>query len=446
MNESLPDRRLTRRRLLGGLAVTGTALSASVAAGVGGGSSLQESPGAMRCSETYDRTAQDVECNAISAVDGGYYLAGSVGFPGGTRHGWVQRVDETGAPEWEFVDNRPGDEAPLYSVVTEPNGGCLAGGDVTTHLTDETNATALSLDSDGALNWGSEYARSWHVSANAATRVDDGYVLAGHARSYSTQGTKIILVSIDDEGEQRWLRTFGGSATVNICYDMVPVDGGYLLAGSTDREDDSQVLLARTDENGEIDWEELYDIEGAYSLAHGVVPTDDGGYLLGGRTGDSSHIFRAVVVKTDGDGVEQWRWVNDVESACHDLVVRPDGGCVLAGRRLDKGWLAAINADGDLIASESYSGEGRGSFGSLLSVDDGYITAGQTFEFDETQSQGWLVSAGRLAESGADPIDTEYSLAEQDDDSLPGFSAIGSVVGISTAYALSRRFGTTDDD
>lgn len=432
---------VARRQLLRLAATIGGGVSVtSLAAGVGGAQSDREG-GRIRWSETYRRPEQYVECNAISAVDGGYYLVGETGFRSGTSHGWIQRVDEMGSPAWDVIDNRPGDEAPLHAVSTTADDGCVAVGDVLTHLTDEPDVTVLALDSEGGVDWASALARSWHISSSTLTPTADGYVIAAYARSYSTSGTRILVISIDDTGEQQWTRVLGEPEAINACLDIHPVDGGYLLAGSTDRAGDSHVLLVHIDEEGDINWEETYDIEGAYSIAHGVVPTDDGGYLLCGRTGSSSHIFRALVIKTDADGAEQWRWINETESACYDLVSRPAGGCAVAGRRLDNGWLAALDDDGELIASESYSDEGESAFESLLPTEEGYITAGRTSAFDSNSTRAWLLAVGRLAEAGADPIEPEYSITEQDDDSLPGFSGAGAVLGLSAACALAARVG-----
>ncbi|MCL9812547.1 hypothetical protein [Natranaeroarchaeum aerophilus] len=438
MKDAGDTRRFSRRRLLW----TGTAFATGVAiTGVGSGAGEGDTGehGAVRWSETYDRPNQYVECNAVVTAGDGYYLAGETGYRTGTSHGWVQRVDERGEVDWEFIDNRPGDEAPLHAISAAPDGGCVAVGDVTTHLTDESNVTAVALGQEGEFGWATEFARPWHVSMSTLASTEDGYVIGAYARSYATQGTRILLLSIDSEGTQRWMRTLGAEDAVNVCRAVLPVGDGYLVAGSTDREDDSRILLVRTDTQGRHQWDATYDVEGAYSLAHAVVPTEDGGYVLGGRTGSSTHIFRAVVLKVDSEGNEQWRWVNHVESACYDLLTRAAGGCVLAGRRLEDGWLAALNDDGELIASESYSGDGDGTFESLVPAEGGYVVGGRTTEFDSNDTRGWLLSVGQIAEPGAEPIEPEYSIAEQEDDSLPGFSGGAAVLGLSAGYALSRR-------
>lgn len=440
MNDAGADRRCTRRRLLGTTAAVGTGVSVAGLGSAIGRADDERETGAVRWSETYDRTGQYVECNAIGSADGGYYLAGETGFRTGTSHGWVQRVDETGTEDWEFIDNRPGDEAPLHAISAAPDDGCVAVGDVTTHLTDESNITALSLSRDGGFDWATEFARSWHVSLSTLASTDHGYVIGAYARSYATQGTRILLLSVDETGQQRWIRALGEPNSINVCRAVLPVDDGYLLAGSTDREGDSRILLVCTNKRGSQQWDAMYDVEGAYSLAHTIVPTDDGGYLLGGRTGSSAHIYRAVVIKVDSEGAEQWRWVYHIESACHDLVVRPAGGCVLAGRQLEDGWLAALNGEGQLIATESYDGAGESAFESLVVADGGYVAAGRTSEFDSNDTRAWVISVEPLAEPGADPIEPEYSIAEQDDDSLPGFSGAGAVLGLSAGYALVRRF------
>jgi len=440
MNDSGAGRRYTRRRLLGTTAAISTGVSIGSLGSTGRASGERES-GAIRWSETYDRAGQYVECNAIATAEDGYYLAGETGYRTGTSHGWVQRVNEAGAQAWDFIDNRPGDEAPLHAISSSPDDGCVAVGDVTTHLTDESNITTLALGRDGGFDWATEFARSWHVSLSTLTSTDHGYVIGAYARSYATQGTRILLLSVDETGQQRWIRVLGEPNSINVCRAVLPVEDGYLLAGSTDREGDSRILLTFTDKRGSHQWDAMYDVEGAYSLAHAIAPAGDGGYLLGGRTGSSAHIYRACVIKTDAGGVEQWRWVTDVESACHDFVVRPAGGCVLAGRRLEDGWLAALNDDGELIASESYSGDGESAFESLVAADGGYVAAGRTSEFDSNDTRGWLLSIEPLAEPGADPIESEYSIAEQDDDSLPGFSGGAAVLGLSAGYALVRRFG-----
>lgn len=439
--------RLSRRRLLGGL----SGLSGASLLSMETGAQESDDPSdEVRWTETYGPEGRLVECTALTPGEDGYYLAGSIGSPGGTRNGWITSVGEEGETRWELTNRRLSDEAPLHSLCRSHDGGCTAAGDVTTHITDGTDLAMLSVDSDGEPRWGNQYARGWNVSTQSVIRVDDGYVAAGYARSYSTAGTVVVLLSTEPDGTERWIRTIGESGAVDVCYDVLAEGDGFTLTGGTNAvEGDPRLWLFHVDDEGDVAWEATYDVDGSYSVAHSFVRTDDGGYLLGGRTGSSEHIFRAVVIKTDGEGTEEWRWVNDIESACYALVSRPDGGAVLAGRRITDGWLAALSEEGELVASETYAGAGNGAFQTVVELEDGYLAGGWTHPFDADATSAWLVSTDRLAGPDAEPIDPEYSVADQDeheDDGLPGFSMPAAVAGIAGAYALSRGRGSDDGE
>ena len=63
--------------------------------------------------------------------------------------------------------------------------------------------------------------------------ADGGYTLAGNTGSFGAGGLDGYLVKTDSNGNMEWNQTYGGSGHDTSISGVQTVDGGYVLAGST---------------------------------------------------------------------------------------------------------------------------------------------------------------------------------------------------------------------
>jgi len=130
----------------------------------------------------------------------------------------------------------------------------------------------------------------------------DEYILSGLKSHYSENS--IVLMKVDFNGDTIWTRDYPGMGDTDH-YRPVAIqtsDNGYLLAGSTENDGNSDILLIKTDGQGETIWQYTYgdeEVEKCWSLQK----TIDGGYLVGALKGLNS-IF---LFKLDSLGQIEWQ-------------------------------------------------------------------------------------------------------------------------------------------
>ncbi len=116
--------------------------------------------------------------------------------------------------------------------------------------------------------------------------LDLGFIITGYTRSFgAAAGRNVWLVKTDNEGYQEWQVAFGGDDDDEGHSVKQTSDGGFIIAGHTESfgAGMKDVLLIRTDANGNQMWMRTFggsnDDEG-----YDLLQTHDGGYTLTGFT------------------------------------------------------------------------------------------------------------------------------------------------------------------
>lgn len=229
----------------------------------------------------------------------------------------------------------------------------------------------------------------------------EGYAVAGTAEPVdgSLDG---YLLNIDEEGNTRWQRLYGGSGT-DYFTDVLRTDDGYLLAGARDapnRHVKGDAWLVRTTRDGSTEWSDVY--AGDSRSRFNTVQELSDGYLAMG----SSNSDGGVIVKVDRDGERVWnKSRGTVIAASHEL----PHGFLIAGAKIEGGsltpWLASITATAEVEWEKTYSA-GRNRFSTILPVDDGYLLGTQSGSVVKVGSDGGQEWAEQL------PIEYVYDIEE----------------------------------
>ena len=163
------------------------------------------------------------------------------------------------------------------------------------------------------------------------------------------------------------------------------------FAGTTHAQPDS--LWSRT--YGGEDWDEC----------RSIIQTEDGGYALAGKT---DRTFRAGnddiwLVRTNVNGDSLWSRTfggvsNDI---CYSMLQTADDGYALAGQTWSFGagykdmWLVITDEDGDSLWSRTFGGENWEACFSMVQINNGsYILAGVTEPYGAGNYDMWLVKTG----------------------------------------------------
>jgi len=197
-----------------------------------------------------------------------------------------------------------------------------------------------------------------------------------------------------------------------------------------------------------------------------LLQTKDGGFLLAGKTSSGpSQPTYIELVKVDSLGNVQWNRTYEGTGLPMDncLVQTDDGNYAVAGEYIFTSqqkvgfWLSKINANGDIIWSKTYFGEGFGWAEVLMQTDDGgYALIGPThadthiitgemdiwlLKTDASGNQQWAKTVGTgFAHSVVQTTDGGYALA--------GYSTSANFQLIKTnstgTVEWSKNFGNED--
>jgi hypothetical protein len=270
--------------------------------------------------------------------------------------------------------------------------------------------------------------------------LDGGYIVAGTTKSNDgdvtgNQGGKDMwVVKISATGTIQWQKSFGGIAD-DVAYSILPtLDGGYIVAGSTDSYNGDvtgyhlgrDAWVVKLFANGVIEWQKaLGGLE--VDEASSIQITADGGYIVAGCTGSISgdvtgnnggEDFWIVKLSATGDLIWQKNLGGTGNDFAYSIQITPDGGYIVAGsinstdgdvtgnHGNNDAWVVKLSVTGVTLWQKALGGTGYDLAISILPAPDGgYIVAGFTVstDGDVTGNHGgedaWIVkltSAGDL--------------------------------------------------
>jgi hypothetical protein len=272
----------------------------------------------------------------------------------------------------------------------------------------------VKLDGSGQMLWQKALGGSDYDQANAITATSDGgYVVVGSA--YSTDGdvtgnhasADLWVVKLDGSGQVLWQKTLGGSGT-DIAYAITTtLEGGYMVAGSsnsingdvTGNHGNSDFWVVKLDGSGNIIWQKNLGGSGT-DIAYAITAASDGGYVVAGYTYSTdgnvtgNHGFYDYwVVKLDRSGQVLWQKTlgGSALDIAYAITASSDGGYVVAGFTYSTDgdvtgnhgeadlWVIKLDGDGHIIWQKALGGSDTDAGRAITaSSDGGYVVAGSS--------------------------------------------------------------------
>jgi hypothetical protein len=137
--------------------------------------------------------------------------------------------------------------------------------------------------------------------------ADDGFIIAGYTQSQAAYNN-VLLLKTDLNGNQSWVKSYGGGGSEKALCVQQTFDAGYILVGYKKETPASpeDIWLLRTDANGDTLWTKTFGGE-ERDIGRTVLQTPDSGYIIAGHTmsyGQGS--WDVYLLRTDVNGDILW--------------------------------------------------------------------------------------------------------------------------------------------
>lgn len=372
---------------------------------------------------------------------------------------WVWKMNEDGELDWQKSFGGSGADF-LNSIHNASDGGFILAGSsesgIGLHKKDSCRGNLdfwiIKLNAKGNEEWQRTIGGSGRDLVKTIIQTPDkGYIIGGSSDSgvslkilnggkdkygkteKSLGNTDYWIIKLDENGEIKWQKTYGGQYADVLESLIVTEDGGFLVGGYSNSpaskykshsgygEGDFWVLKLNKD--GDIEWQQTIggsDDDHLYSL----IQTNDNGYLIAGDSASQTSGNKRKsnkngtdfwVIKLDEEGTVLWQETydtgkTDVLTSC---VENADGTILLGGyaqsetigtNKKDKkeinDYIALkISSDGDVLWKETVGSNGEDILRKVVETrDGGYILAGTSkgeVSRDRNNAQGradfWVV-------------------------------------------------------
>ncbi|MHA1444358.1 MAG: SBBP repeat-containing protein [Candidatus Hodarchaeales archaeon] len=285
---------------------------------------------------TWGGSSYDSARGVAADSSGNVLLAGfTESFGVGGRAMILVKYNGNGVQQWSRIwGGSIGDDG--YGVTVDSSGSIYLAGETSSFGVGGRDMILVKYDGNGVQQWNYTWGGSSYDSARGVAADSSGNVLlAGGTQSFGAGSYDMVLVKYDGNGIQQLNRTWGGGSSDNAYGVAVDSSGNIYLAGFTESfgAGDSDMVLVKYDGNGEQQWNRTWG-GGSRDDAYGVAVDSSGNIYLAGETysfgaGDSD----MVLVKYDGNGIQQWNhtWGGDRSDDAYGVAVDSSGNIFLAG-------------------------------------------------------------------------------------------------------------------
>lgn len=269
--------------------------------------------------------------NATGVIeqDGYLYVAGTTDefWPAAGFNGVLQRLDPANGNlhYMKLVSNQFSHA--LHDIQPSPDGSLIAFGWT---IADFFDMCITKIDTSGDVIWGKHIGQSfdYEIGLKGAATSDGGAIIAG-----GNGGTRndALIVKLDSLGGMGWNWYYGVDSMV-VADDIIEVDSGYIVVGSTRIFGDEDIFLQHIDFAGAEQWVKVFRSPGR-DRPNDIVRGHGGIAIAGFMTGTGFGFEDAMVMQTDAAGTPVWTRLfggNDAD-IFSGLVLAPDGGYVAAG-------------------------------------------------------------------------------------------------------------------
>lgn len=264
--------------------------------------------------QIFGGTAMDFAVSILPDNAGGYLIAGNTrnSIYVSSYESWVLKIDEDGNNQWDQTtwNQIIGNRTVVYSAISANSGGYVIAGEIYPIGGGLRNAWVIKIDEDGNEQWTKTFGGSGSDSAYSITPSNSdsgGYVIVGYSDSYGAGDSDVLVIKIDENGNEQWTQTFGGTDQDSADSITPGNNGGYVISGSTRSygAGSSDAWIIKINEDGNEQWAQTFGSTGT-DVARSITPGNNGGYIIVGNTELPSepldYRYNVLAIKIDEDG------------------------------------------------------------------------------------------------------------------------------------------------
>jgi hypothetical protein len=313
----------------------------------------------------------------VQQQDSGFILCGKANIASdGRGNGWLLKVSSSGDEVWSYL-LKDSSESELQSVISLPDGGCLACGGVGVR-SDYSNCSGwvVRFDKSGKALWSKTYAMISGGMFNAMTPASDGnFLLCGNGiLSDGSAGSSGWIVKIDINGDTLWSKSISNLGLTVAFNSIVQIPGGEIAICGVFRSDTSYIekgLFLKADSAIRNYTFKGYSGEGYNGGFVSFIQTNEPGFVFSGFTEGNTDTTGGWLVKTDGDGNSLWSKTYPVKNP-KAFCTGYDGSYSIGG----SGVVMKIDGNGNEIRSTTVTDKIAMSM--QKTFDGGFIVGGYT--------------------------------------------------------------------
>ena len=330
----------------------------------------------------------------------------------------------------ESISSWGGSEIDAFdSVISTSDGGAVAVG--RSNSTDagfvnqgSSDAIVVKYDSEGNQEWMTSWGGSDYDNFMGVIETSDkGVIVVGQSRStdagfVNQGGYDGVIVKYDSEGNQEWIKSWGGSGIDAFNSIIRTSDGGFVVVGCSSsanvgftNQGNRDAIIIKYNQDGDQQWIKSW---GGNNLDvfRSITKLSDGGFVAVGFSHSTNVGFvnqglsDAIVVKYDSEGNQEWMtsWGGSDYDNFMGVIETSDKGVIVVGqsRSTNAGFVNQGGYDGVIV---KYDSEGNQEWRDTLggNTDDTIYSVIETLD-KKILAVGVLTADGLMVQYDLDGI------------------------------------------
>ena len=287
-----------------------------------------------------------------------------------------------------------------YSIIKTMNGYIIAG-KTASFGNGGYDAWLIKVDEEGNEIWNKTYGGSKGDTIYDILETIDGYILIGETSSFGNGGYDAWLIKVDEEGNEIWNKTYGGNDD-DAFFDILEIKDGYLITGGTQSFGTpfGNVWLIKVDKEGNEIWNKTYGGK-KHEIGYCIKDTTNGYVIAGITSSFGNGGYDAWLIKVDKEGNEIWNKTyggkEEEYATCIDSI---SDGYIMVGTYIsyEKGiydaWIRKIDEEGKEMWNKTYGGYYADAFNCVRAEENGYTIVGGYNLYME-MGYAWIVKVDR---------------------------------------------------